>query len=188
MASSSKKKRPAMAIPKRSPSESPKIFEFNLGAFNIASSSKKKKNVVASSSVLMQPTGPAPNIREINTVADLKEMASSRLDSIKRQIDRSHSEILKDKEASQTRLHKRFRIQTQACQHVMDETEKEYKKLSQQISESREAMKASYVEFLAEAQGSSSRVCKTSIPELSQSFENALDALRNRYGIPSTVQ
>ncbi|KAA8521255.1 hypothetical protein F0562_011908 [Nyssa sinensis] len=76
-------------------------------------------------------------------------------------------------------------IQTQACQQVVDEAEKEYKKMSERISESREAMKASFAEFIAEAQASASRVCKTSIPELSQSFEKAIDVLQNRYGISS---
>ncbi|KAM7510644.1 hypothetical protein LguiB_009519 [Lonicera macranthoides] len=77
-------------------------------------------------------------------------------------------------------------IQTQACQQVMDEAEKEYKKMTERISESREAMKASYMDFITEAQASASRVCKTSIPELSQSFEKAIDAIRSRYGIGST--
>ncbi|KAK3037628.1 hypothetical protein RJ639_030405 [Escallonia herrerae] len=77
-------------------------------------------------------------------------------------------------------------IQTQTCQQVMDEAEKEYKKMTGRISESQDAMKASYMEFIAEAQATASRVCNTSIPELSQSFEKAIDVLRNRYGIPAT--
>ncbi|KAL7182342.1 hypothetical protein ACSBR1_041111 [Camellia fascicularis] len=178
---------PTITSPNRSSSESPKHFEFNLGAFNTTSSSKKKKNDVASSSVLIQPTASPPHLKSLSTISDLKELASSRLDSIKRQLDRSHSEILKDMEASQSRLHKRFKIQTQACQQVTDEAEKEYKKMSERISESREAMKASYLGFLAEAQASASRACKTSIPELSQSFEKALDVLRSRYGISSSA-
>ncbi|KAK6158519.1 hypothetical protein DH2020_005833 [Rehmannia glutinosa] len=39
----------------------------------------------------------------------------------------------------------------------MDEAEKEYKKLSDKINEGREAMKASYAEFIAEAQTTASR-------------------------------
>lgn len=114
-------------------------------------------------------------------------MSASRLDGIKRHLDRSHSEIIKDIEASQSRLHKRFKIQTQACQQVMDEAEKEYKKMSERINESKESLKASYVEFIAEAQASASRACKCSIPELSQSFEKALDVLRARYGAASAM-
>ncbi|XP_058223818.1 uncharacterized protein LOC131333359 isoform X2 [Rhododendron vialii] len=181
---------PPTASPNRSPSESPKEqFEFDLGAFNNAASSskKRKKDNVASSSVdRIQNVVRSPlNMKSLGTISDLKEMAASLLDSIKHQLDRSHAEIVKDLEASQSRLHKRFK--TQACQQVVDEAEKEHKKISDRISESREAMKASYLKFLAEAQASASRVCKTSIPELSQSFEKSLDVLRSRYGISSNA-
>ncbi|KAI7994963.1 hypothetical protein LOK49_LG11G01942 [Camellia lanceoleosa] len=97
---------PTITSPNRSSSESSKHFEFNLGAFNTISSFKKKKNDVASSSVLIQPTASPPHLKNLSTISDLKELASSRLDSIKRQLDRSHSEILKDMDASQSRLHK----------------------------------------------------------------------------------
>ncbi|KAL1315847.1 uncharacterized protein [Arachis hypogaea] len=132
-------------------------------------------------------TGASPPLshRPLSSIADLKAMASAGVDDLRRQSDRSHSEILKDLEASHSRLHKRLKMQTQACHQVMDEAEKEYKKLSERITESREAMKASYDEFMAEAQASASRACKTSITELSQSFEKAIDSLRNRYGISS---
>lgn len=40
---------------------------------------------------------------------------------------------------------------------MMDETEKEHKKMTAWIIESREAMKASYMEFIVEAQASASR-------------------------------
>lgn len=76
-------------------------------------------------------------------------------------------------------------MQSQGCQQAMDEAEKDYKKLSERITESREAMKASYEEFMAEAQATASRVCKTSINELSQKYEKAIDSLRNRHGISS---
>ncbi|XLU78297.1 hypothetical protein S245_001718 [Arachis hypogaea] len=96
--------------------------------------------------------------RPLSSIADLKAMASAGVDDLRRQIDHSHSEILKDLEASHSRLHKRLKMQTQACHQVMDEAEKEYKKFSKRITESREAMKASYDEFMAEAQASASRV------------------------------
>lgn len=38
-------------------------------------------------------------------------------------------------------------IQTQACQQVMDEAEKEYKKMTERIGESREAMKVDFILF-----------------------------------------
>ncbi|GMY17905.1 Tumor necrosis factor alpha-induced protein like [Fagus crenata] len=128
---------------------------------------------------------PTP-LKALGSISDLNHLASSRLDHLKRHIDRSHSEILKDLEASQSRLHKRFKIQTQACQQVMDEAEKEYKKMSERISESQEAMKASYVEFKADAQASASRSCTTSITELSQSCEKKINILQSRFGILSS--
>ncbi|KAL4347438.1 hypothetical protein GQ457_17G019650 [Hibiscus cannabinus] len=98
------------------------------------------------------------NTKTLTTISDLKEFASSRLEDMKRNlIDRSHSEILKDLNASHSRLHKRFKIQTQACQQVMDEAEKEYKKITEKIDSSHEAMKASYAEFMADAQATASR-------------------------------
>ncbi|KAK6934892.1 PAM68-like [Dillenia turbinata] len=126
------------------------------------------------------------NLKSINSISDLKDLTSSRLDSLKRHLDHSHSEILKDIDSCQSRLHKRFKIQTQACQQVVDEAEKEYKKMLEQIKESHEAMKASYSEHISEVQASAARVCKTTIPELSQSFEKAMDALRSRFGIAPT--
>ncbi|XAR70724.1 hypothetical protein NMG60_11027686 [Bertholletia excelsa] len=182
---------PPAVSPNQSPSASPDQFSFNIGVLNSAASSlknttkgNKSTNAVASSSSMLFQS--PQNLRMVSTISELKETATSRLESIRRQLDCSHNEILKDIESSQSRLHKRLKIQTLACQQVMDEAQKEYKKISDQISETREAMKASYMEILAEAQASASRVCKTSIPELSHSFEKALDILRSRYGIPST--
>ncbi|KAB2632089.1 hypothetical protein D8674_028336 [Pyrus ussuriensis x Pyrus communis] len=125
----------------------------------------------------------SPKSNALASIPDLKHLASSRLRDLKLHVDRSHSEILKDFDSSQSRLHKRFKIQSQACQQVLDEADKEYKKMTQRITESREAMAASYAEFMADAQTTASRACKTSIAELSQSFEKQIDALRRRYGI-----
>ncbi|CAA0812054.1 Protein Brevis radix-like 1 [Striga hermonthica] len=159
---------PRKRSPSLSPAESPAVkFDFNLdGLAEIASALKKKKSnkngsAVASNSKRMQPTGfstsPPRSLKSVNTISDLKDLASSNLESIKRQLELSHSEILKDIEASESRLQKRFKIQTQACQHVIDEAEKEYKKISARINEGREAMKDSYEEFIAEAQTTASR-------------------------------
>ncbi|XP_052170949.1 uncharacterized protein LOC127787117 isoform X3 [Diospyros lotus] len=175
------------ASPNRSPAGTPKQFEFNLGAFNTASSSKRKKrnNNVGTSSILNQAIGSPPHLNTLSSISDLKAMASSRLESVKRYLERSHSEILKDIDSSQSRLHKR--IQMQACQQIMDESDKEYKKTAERISQTMEAIKAAYLEIMAEAQAKGSRACKTSIPELSRSFEKALDILKSRYGIQSTA-
>ncbi|KAK6947325.1 hypothetical protein RJ641_000798 [Dillenia turbinata] len=126
------------------------------------------------------------NLKSLNSISDLKDLASFRLDSLKRHLDHSHSEILKDIDSCHSRLHKRFKIQTQACQQVVDEAENEYKKMLERIKESQDAMKASYSELISEVQASAARVCKTTIPELLQSFEKAIDALRSRFGIAPT--
>ncbi|KAG6636322.1 hypothetical protein CIPAW_11G103400 [Carya illinoinensis] len=159
------------------PNVSPKSAFFMTNKKNTASASASKFDEDA-----LLPTP----LKALSSISDLKDLASSRLDHLKHHIDHSHSEILKDLDASQSRLHKRFKIQTQACQQVMDEAEKEYKKMFERISESREAMKASYAEFMADAQASATRASKTSITELSQSYEKSMDALRSRFGIPST--
>ncbi|XP_050268649.1 uncharacterized protein LOC126713048 [Quercus robur] len=165
-----------------SPNESPKS-----PLFTIISDKKKKKSTVSTSknknADKSQPTIAA--VKTLGTISDLKDLASSRLDHLKRHIEHSHSEIIKDLQASHSRLHKRFKIQTQACQQAMDEAEKEYKKMSERISQSREAMQASYAEFKADAQASASRACKTSITELSEYCEKAINNLQSRFGIPS---
>ncbi|XP_022872631.1 cyclin-dependent kinase F-4-like isoform X1 [Olea europaea var. sylvestris] len=179
-------------------------------------------------------------------ISDLKDLASSKLESIDCQLDSSHSEIMKDVEASQCRLQKRLKslcswdpckrptalealqhplfqscyyvppslrskaavsntplgiqrkldmnnqLQKQACQQVMDEAEKEYKKTSERINEDRDAMKvrkiittwtlkshhfyylcalfqASYVKFLEAAQASAYR-CKLVIFNCDSTF------------------
>ncbi|KAH6820463.1 hypothetical protein C2S53_002621 [Perilla frutescens var. hirtella] len=157
----------ATATRSPSPAEFPAAqFDFNLNEFaGIASSLKKKSNKNgasgASGSKRIQPTGFSPSpqrsLKNVNTIADLKELASSNLNSVKHHLEKSHSEILKDMESSKSRLHKRYKIQTQDCQRVMDEAEKEYKKMYDRINEGREAMKASYAEFISEAQATASR-------------------------------
>ncbi|XP_071701829.1 uncharacterized protein [Rutidosis leptorrhynchoides] len=178
-------KNSSTAIPNRSPSVSPPKFKFNFSSFNDVTSfySSPKKNT---ESPAVPPTviSPAPSlIKAPITIADLKEITSSNVDSIKRHLDFSHSEILKDIEASHSRLHKRYKIQNQACQQTMNEAEKEFKKMNDRIKETRDAMQASYKELIAESQSSANRVCKTTIPELMQSVDKAVDALRSRYGV-----
>ncbi|XP_023756672.1 uncharacterized protein LOC111905215 [Lactuca sativa] len=184
------------ATSNRSPSESPPKFKFNFSCFNNVSTSYSSPmkntsnlNIISSPE---PPTGisPAPPLTSLSkapsTIVDLKEMASSNVDSIKRHLDFSHSEILKDMEASHSRLHKRFKIQNQACQETVNEAEKEFMKMNDRIKETRDAMKASYMELIAETQASTNRVCKTTIPELLQSVDRSIDALKSRYGIAST--
>ncbi|CAN6171852.1 unnamed protein product, partial [Urochloa humidicola] len=73
--------------------------------------------------------------------------------------------------------------QNQACQQLTDEVDKEYKKMSDNIKERSEIVKAKYKQIIAEAQSSTTRVCKVTIPEMTKSVEKAIDGLRNRYNI-----
>ncbi|CAI9771628.1 unnamed protein product [Fraxinus pennsylvanica] len=103
-----------------SPRESPvEQFEFNLNGFTTSTtkltSSKKKscKNSCAgaSASKMKQPTGiAASSLKSVSTISDLKDLASTKLESIKCMLDSSHSEIVKDMEASQFRLQKRLKV------------------------------------------------------------------------------
>ncbi|KNA14875.1 hypothetical protein SOVF_103460 [Spinacia oleracea] len=61
-------------------------------------------------------------------------------------VERSHSDILKEVDS------KRLKIQAQACQNLMDGTDKEVKKMSERVAESCEAMKVFYSEFMVDAQ------------------------------------
>ncbi|GMH09158.1 hypothetical protein Nepgr_010998 [Nepenthes gracilis] len=174
----------------RSDPVSPKSFEFKptttptTTTFNFASAFAAADNHRKST----LPSSPLPVLKTLSSISELKEMTSSGLDSIKRKVDLSHSDILKEVDSSHSRLHKRFKTQVQAWQQVMDQADKEYKKLSESIRESQETIEASYVEFIAEAQSSASRVCKTSIPDTAQSFQKAIDALRSHYGIlPASI-
>uniref|UniRef100_A0A3N7E9E0 Uncharacterized protein n=1 Tax=Populus trichocarpa TaxID=3694 RepID=A0A3N7E9E0_POPTR len=76
-------------------------------------------------------------------------------------------------------------IQSQTCQQMMDESEKDFKKMTERVTETTEAMKETYTEFMAEAQATASRVCKTTIPELAKSLEKSIGDLQSRFGIPS---
>ncbi|CAK7356003.1 unnamed protein product [Dovyalis caffra] len=127
----------------------------------ILNSSKKKKPIanVAAAAGLSRSSPPPSLNKTLASISDLKELASSRFEDIKcRLIDCSHSEIIKDLEASHSRLHKRFKIQSQTCQQLMDEGEKDFKKMTERITETTEVMKETYAEFMAEAQATASRV------------------------------
>ncbi|KAJ0053455.1 hypothetical protein Pint_03568 [Pistacia integerrima] len=173
-----------------SPDRSPKSNKTTSASASKHKSGYKYKKPIASALILSPSPPPAPmnfGNKTLSNISDLKEMASSRLDDLKRNlIERSHSEILKDLEASHSRLHKRFKIQTQTCQQMMDEAEKEYKKMTERINKSQEAMKASYVEIMEDAQATASSMCKKTIPEIASSFEKAVGTLQSRFGIQST--
>ena len=54
---------------------------------------------------------PSPQ-RSVGTIKDLKELFSSKTDAVKRILDHSHSEIVKELEMSRSRLSKRLKVRT----------------------------------------------------------------------------
>uniref|UniRef100_A0A7N0UX04 Uncharacterized protein n=1 Tax=Kalanchoe fedtschenkoi TaxID=63787 RepID=A0A7N0UX04_KALFE len=165
--------------------DSPPSFDFKSFSRKSSAGNKRKATAAATATAsargLKSSVSPA-GVKSLSSISDVKELAAAEMESIKRTVDRSHAEIMKEFEASLSRLNKRFKMQMQTCQQVMDEAEKDYKKMSERITETQDAMKASYAEFIAEAQASASRACKTSIPELSQSVKKSIDGLQSRYG------
>lgn len=105
------------STPLRSACESPEKFDFRFNATKLQpspASLKEKSNRRGSASILFQPTGilnsTPPSLKGINTVSDLKQLASSQFESLKRQLERSDVEISKETEASNSRLQKRFKV------------------------------------------------------------------------------
>ncbi|MQL77369.1 hypothetical protein Taro_009785 [Colocasia esculenta] len=165
-------------------SSKPASKPYDFGFTVLASSSARKAASVPASPLGNHPAAAASPRRAVATISNLKELASSRIDTVKRSLDRSHSEILKEFEASNARLSKRLKLQTQACLQLSDEVEEDYKKMSEGMTDNIELMEASYADLIAEAQASASRACKVTIPELAQSLEKAIDGLRCRYKLP----
>ncbi|KMZ67365.1 Kinesin-like [Zostera marina] len=159
-----------------------KSFDFDFDSLTSSLKDKKKKTIVASSPLLRPTNVPTPDGTPV-TIEGLRELVSSRTDTVKRSLDVCHSETLKEFESSTMRITKRFKIHSQSCAQLCDEVDIEYKKISDRIIENTDLLKSSYLEIIKDAQASASRVCKVSIPELAQSFENAIEALHNRYKI-----
>lgn len=92
--------------------ESPKSAIFNKkintsgGKYSSPENTKTAKNRVAA--VLFK--SPSRNTSSLSTISDLKNLASSQLLDLKRHIDHSHSQIVKDLESSNSRLQKRFKV------------------------------------------------------------------------------
>uniref|UniRef100_A0A0E0I7V5 BED-type domain-containing protein n=1 Tax=Oryza nivara TaxID=4536 RepID=A0A0E0I7V5_ORYNI len=147
---------------------------------------KPRSPLAAPASSPISPyASPASASVSVSTVADLRILAASHLDSLKRRLDALHGDSARDLEASHSRISKRFK--TQSCLQLADEAEKEHRKMADKISEHAEAVKASYKKFVAEVQASTSRVCKVTIPEMAKSADRAIDGLRSRYNIPATA-
>ncbi|CAL5075689.1 unnamed protein product [Urochloa decumbens] len=126
---------------------------------------------------------PAAATVGVSSVGDLRSAVTSQMDDLKRRLDALHSRAHADLDASFSRVSKRVKTQNQACQQLTDEVDKEYKKMSDNIKERSEIVKAKYKQIIAEAQSSTTRVCKVTIPEMTKTVEKAIDGLRSRYNI-----
>ncbi|KAG2633371.1 swi5-dependent recombination DNA repair protein 1 homolog [Panicum virgatum] len=130
------------------------------------------------------PPQPAP-AAGASSVGDLRSAVASQMEDLKLRLDALHSRAHADLDASFSRVSKRIKTQNQTCQQLTDEVDKEYKKMSDNIKESSETVKAKFKQIIAEAQSSTTRVCKVTIPEITKSVEKAIDGLRlrSRYNI-----
>ncbi|CAL5010534.1 unnamed protein product [Urochloa decumbens] len=123
----------------------------------------------------------------LSTIGDLRSLAASHLDSLKRRLEALHGDSVRDLEAAHSRLSKRVKMQTHGCLQLAEEADKEHKRVSDKITERTEVVKNSYKKFVAEVQASTSRVCKVAVPEMAKSVERAIDGLRSRYNISATL-
>ncbi|KAG6504022.1 uncharacterized protein LOC121984941 isoform X1 [Zingiber officinale] len=162
-----------------------KPYDFDLPSFAAAASRDGSPDLFSRHRMTPTPSSKM-HTAAAATIADLKASVASGIESLKRHLDVSHSQIVNEFDASSTRLSKRFKIQTKACVQLTEEAEKDYKKVADRMSEHAEIIKGAYSELISQAHPTSSRVCKVSIPELMQSMEKAIDVLRCRYKVPTT--
>uniref|UniRef100_A0A453TBU1 Uncharacterized protein n=1 Tax=Aegilops tauschii subsp. strangulata TaxID=200361 RepID=A0A453TBU1_AEGTS len=77
----------------------------------------------------------------VSTVGDLRGLAASGLDSLKRRLDALHADNARDLEASHSRISKRIKMQTQSCVQMAEEAEKEHKKMIDNYSQQADEIK-----------------------------------------------
>ncbi|CAD6225800.1 unnamed protein product [Miscanthus lutarioriparius] len=123
----------------------------------------------------------------VSSVGDLRTAVASQMENLKRRLDALHSRAHADLDASFSRVSKRIKTQNQACQQLADEVDKEHKKISDNMKESSEIARAKYKQIITEAQASTTRVCKVTIPEMIKSVEKAIDGLCTHYNISMPV-
>ncbi|KAF6990916.1 hypothetical protein CFC21_008062 [Triticum aestivum] len=117
-----------------------------------SSPSRSGGSPVAVGRGLLSPSSPAtPKARSslspfatstpasVSTVGDLRSLAASSLDSLKRRLDALHGDSARDLEASHSRISKR--IKTQSCLKLAEEADKEHKKMDEKFSGRAEEMK-----------------------------------------------
>ncbi|CAO2168229.1 unnamed protein product [Urochloa humidicola] len=138
------------------------------------------KHRTRSSPLASPAASPLAAPASLSTISDLRSLAASHLDSLKRRVDALHGDSVRDLEASHSRLSKRVKMQTHGCLQLAEEAEKEHKRVADKITERTEVVKNSYKKFMAEVQASTSRVCKVTVTEMAKSAERAIDGLRSR--------
>ncbi|XP_078182733.1 uncharacterized protein LOC144576284 [Carex rostrata] len=148
---------------------------------------KRSRKMLSPPAPIALDMAPVSSPMNSSTIADLRNLVASRTESLKRHFDLCHNDVMKELAASQTRISKRYKTQTQACHHITEDVDKEYKKMSDRIVENTELIKSSYKDFIEEAQSAASRLCKVSFSDLAKSTEKALNDLRTRYKIPTAI-
>nr|ACR37921.1 unknown [Zea mays] len=93
----------------------------------------------------------------MSTIGDLRSLAASHLDSLKRRLDALHGDYVRDLEASHSRISKRVKMESHGCLQLAEEVDKEQQKIADKIAERAELVKTSYKKFVAEVQASTSR-------------------------------
>ncbi|KAF0907845.1 hypothetical protein E2562_020901 [Oryza meyeriana var. granulata] len=96
-------------------------------------------------SAAAQAPAPSPASAAVSSVRDLRSVAASQMEALKRRLDALHSRAHTDLDASLSRASKRFKTQNQACQQLTDEVDKEYKKISDSTKKNTEMIKVSFV-------------------------------------------
>ncbi|CAD6266020.1 unnamed protein product [Miscanthus lutarioriparius] len=119
-------------------------------SFRLSPSSPPAKPGTRNSTPLVSPAA-------TSTIGDLRSLAASHLDSLKRRLDALHGDCVRDLEASHSRISKRVKMQSHGCLQLAEEVEKEQKKMADKIAEHAELVKTSYKKFVAEVQASTSR-------------------------------
>ncbi|KAG2581992.1 hypothetical protein PVAP13_6KG083000 [Panicum virgatum] len=157
-------------------------------SFLSPSLSPEKPRTRGSPSPIASPAAASPLAAPaaLSTIGDLRSLAASHLDSLKRRIDAIHGDSVRDLEASHSRLSKRVKMQTHGCVQLAEEADKEHRKVADKIAERAEVVKNSYKKFVAEVQASTS-LCKVTVTEMAKSAERAIDGLRSRYNISATL-
>jgi hypothetical protein len=74
------------------------------------SGTKKGRKMHSPSAPIALDASPVPSPKNQSSIADLRNLVASRTESLKRHIDLCHTDVLKEFDASQARISKRFKV------------------------------------------------------------------------------